>query len=66
MEKNEICVFGMRERSSNKCYFEIVPDRELSTFLKIIFKHVRPHSVVFSENWNSYSDMARIDFQVTS
>ena len=65
LKRKTVWVFGMRERDSNKCYFEIVPDRERTTLLSIIFKHVRPHSIMYSDSWSSYGDIARLEFQVT-
>ena len=64
LSRPQIWVFGMRERNSGKCYFEIVDDRERPTLLKIIYQHVRPESIIFSDNWSSYLDIARLNFQV--
>lgn len=51
----------MRERNSSRCYFEIVPNRERTTLLSIILRHVRPGSVIFSDNWSAYNDIGRLE-----
>lgn len=54
-------VFGIRERSTSKCYFEIVSSRDRASLLQIILKRVHPESIIFSDSWSAYNDIVRLD-----
>lgn len=60
--RDQVWVFGMRERHTSKCYFEIVADRERRTLLRIIMKHVNPGSIIYSDNWSAYNEIGRLNF----
>ena len=47
LKKQQIWVFGMRERGTKKCIFQIVPNRDAKTLIAIICKHIAPGSIVF-------------------
>ncbi|CAG8836264.1 10324_t:CDS:1, partial [Cetraspora pellucida] len=42
------------KNSQKKCYFEIVENRNTETLHKIIQKHIKKGSVVYSNSWPSY------------
>lgn len=51
----------MRERVSGKCYFEIVPTRDREQLLSIIYRRCRPGTIIFSDAWAAYNDIALLD-----
>lgn len=61
MPSNEKWVFGMIEGnlSSNKLIVKVVDDRTASTLLSIIREHVRPLSVIVSDQWAAYNQIER-------
>lgn len=59
LKRKQVWVFGMRERGTNKCLFFVVENREASTLIPIIFKHVKEGSIVMSDCWRSYSEISK-------
>jgi hypothetical protein len=47
-------VFGLRERKSGRCFFEIVANRDREHLLPIIYKHCKP-------KWSAYNDIALLN-----
>ena len=47
-------VFGGIEQDSNKMFAVTVKDRKRRTLWPIIFKYVRPGSVIYTDKWRSY------------
>lgn len=54
-------MFGMSERESGKCFFQIVESRDRENLLPIIYKHCQKDTVIFSDKWSSYNDIARLN-----
>ena len=49
-------MFGGIERSDNdfKFFVEIVPDRKEDTLLDVINRHIKPNTIIMSDEWRSY------------
>lgn len=54
-------MFGLRERKSGRCFFEIVANRDREHLLPIIYKHCKPETVIFSDKWSAYNDIALLN-----
>lgn len=61
MKKKQIWVFGMRERATGRCFFEIVSSRDRKDLLTIIYSHCLPDTVIFSDKWKAYNDIDKLD-----
>ena len=48
-------VFGGVERESGKCFLVPVMDRTAVTLMDLIFKWIKPGSIIISDCWKSYS-----------
>ena len=46
--------------STSQVYFEVVPDRTAKTLLAIIYEHVLPGSIVYSDKWSAYSKISKL------
>ena len=57
----QVWVFGLYERDSKRILFIVVPKRDASTLLNLIYQHVAPNSVIFSDCWASYARIRRLD-----
>jgi transposase-like protein len=55
----QLWVFGMRERGTNFGIFTIVENREATTLLPVIKKHVYPGSIIISDCWKAYSKISQ-------
>jgi hypothetical protein len=53
----------MRERNTNLCIFYIVEDRTAEQLLPIIQKHVNPGSLVMSDMWKAYNNVASLNVE---
>lgn len=47
-------VFGGTERITGECFLVEVEHRDATTLLPLIQQHIRPGSVVFSDEWAAY------------
>jgi transposase-like protein len=57
-----ICwVFGGIDRTTKKCFLELVKDRKAGTLLPIIRKWIKPGSNIISDGWQGYNDIAHIE-----
>jgi transposase-like protein len=54
-------VFGGIERSTRKCFLEVVPNRNAQTLLPIIRKWISNGTHIISDGWQSYTDIPLID-----
>ena len=50
-------VFGGIERGSGECFLVEVEKRDAATLLPLISQHVRPGSIVLSDEWSSYNQL---------
>jgi hypothetical protein len=62
LKKQQIWVFGLRERGTNKCIFRVVEDRTAPVLLDIIVKHVQPGTTIISDCWKSYNSINKKGF----
>ena len=46
-------VFGGIERGREECFLVEVEKRDVATLLLLVSQHVRPGSIVLSDEWNS-------------
>ena len=53
----DLWVLGMIERSTKKCFFKVVNDREKETLTRIIKEHVRKGSTIYTDSWRGYQDL---------
>ena len=51
-------VFGGMERGGGDCFLVEVAQRNAATLLPIIAQHVRPGTVVYSDEWAAYNTLA--------
>lgn len=61
--RRQVWVFGLRERHTGRCFFEIVSSRNREKLLPIIYRHCLPESVIFSDKWKAYNDIGELDAQ---
>jgi hypothetical protein len=54
-------VVGLVERGSGKCWLEIVHSRDASTLEGIILRHVLPGSVIVTDAWLGYVNVATLN-----
>jgi transposase len=47
-------VFGLYQRNGHVAIFP-VPDRKTDTLLSLVFKHTRPGSLYYSDDWHAYT-----------
>jgi transposase-like protein len=63
----QVWTFGLVQRkdsqSNGKCYFEVVPNREATTLLAIIYEKVASGSTIYSDCWSSYEKISKLGFQ---
>lgn len=57
LKRDLVWVFGMKERFSDKVYFQIVQNRTKEVLLDIIDKHVEDESLIYSDEWRSYRNI---------
>ena len=50
-------VFGGMERTTGECFLVEVEHRDTATLLPIIQQHIRPGSIVYSDEWSSYQSL---------
>ncbi|CAF0747971.1 unnamed protein product [Brachionus calyciflorus] len=60
LRKKKVWVFGLIERLSGRCYLQVVPNRKAETLLAIIYDHVLPGSIVYSDKWSSYNKISEL------
>lgn len=48
-------VFGGTERTTGECFLVEVEHRDTATLLPLIQHHIRPGSIVYSDEWKAYS-----------
>ncbi|CAG8545292.1 5471_t:CDS:2 [Racocetra fulgida] len=53
-------VVELTERKTNKCYFEVVKDRNANTLTRIIRKHVISSTKIYSDNWHGYQNLEKL------
>ncbi|RMZ93697.1 ISXO2-like domain-containing [Brachionus plicatilis] len=66
LKRAQVWVFGLVERNDHdsKCFMIIVPDREATTLLNIIYSKCMPGSIIYSDCWSSYSKINKLkDFK---
>ena len=58
--KKEVWVFGMVDTSFKpvRGYMEIVDRRDAATLIPIIERHVAPGSIIYSDQWRAYAQLA--------
>lgn len=62
--KNEIWVFGIADTSFTPCkvFLQVVPNRTANTLLPLIHQHCRPGSIIYSDMWRAYNELANSKF----
>ena len=60
--REEVWVFGMVDTSTSPShgYLEVVDKRDAATLLPIIQAHVRPGTIIWSDQWRAYSNVATL------
>ncbi|CAF1136327.1 unnamed protein product, partial [Brachionus calyciflorus] len=61
LSRKQIWVFGMYQRSNKKCLFYVVPKRDAVNLLNLIYKHIAPNSVIYSDCWKSYNRIKKLN-----
>ena len=51
-------VFGGTERGTGECFLVEVQQRDAATLLPITSTYIRPGSIVYSDEWRAYSQLA--------
>ena len=59
--RQERWVFGLCDTSFDPAlgYMELVPDRRAGTLLPIIQAHVKPGTIIASDEWRAYSNVGQ-------
>ncbi|CAF0981621.1 unnamed protein product, partial [Brachionus calyciflorus] len=60
LKRPQVWMFGMIDRTDDRVYIEIEPDRSAFTLLAIIYDHVLPGTTIFSDSWSSYAKITEI------
>ena len=58
-------MFGAIERGPRKCFFFVVKNRKKETLLSLIYDHIAPGSIVYSDMWKAYNDISKLDRNCT-
>jgi len=53
-------VFGIMERLTGECFLVEVEHRDAATLLPLIQQYIRPGSVVYSDEWSAYNQLATV------
>eukprot|EP00731_Ephydatia_muelleri_P027606 Em0019g479a len=53
-------VFGGMERLTGECFLVEVEHRDAATLLPLIQQYIRPGSVVYSDEWSAYNQLATV------
>lgn len=57
-------MFGLAQRietnGRQKCYMQLVPDREATTLLGIIYERCEKGSIIYSDCWSSYNKISKL------
>jgi transposase-like protein len=61
LKRKQLWVFGMKQRSNKKSILLVVRARNAATLLKIIYKHCKPGSVIYSDLWKAYKHISKFD-----
>jgi hypothetical protein len=60
---HDFWIFGGIERTNQKkCFFVIVNDRNKQTLRKLIKKHIRPRSIIYSDSWKAYHGLDELNY----
>ena len=54
---HKVWIFGMIERSTNRLILYPVDHRDEETLIKLIQRHVKPGSRIFSDGWSAYASL---------
>jgi len=54
-------VVGIIEQATGRCWLEIVARRDAATLERIITAHVLPGSIIVTDAWGGYSNVATIN-----
>ena len=55
-----VWVFGGMERLTGECFLVEVEHRDAATLLPLIQQYIRPGSVVYSDEWSAYNQLATV------
>lgn len=61
LRRPAVWVFGIYERATTHCVFCIVPSRDATTLLNVIYKHVLPGTTIYSDCWSAYRRIQKLD-----
>jgi hypothetical protein len=65
LSAKQLWVFGMTERGANGgtglTYMETVRTRDARKLLRIIYKHCRPGTIIYSDLWKAYKNIPKLD-----
>ncbi|CAF0934340.1 unnamed protein product [Brachionus calyciflorus] len=60
LRKKQVWVFGLIERNTKKCYVQVVKDRTAQTLLSVIYEHVLPGTIIYSDQWSAYNKISML------
>ena len=60
---HKLRIFGIVERSSNLLVLYPVDNRDAATLIPIIQKHVRPGTIIYSDNWVAYFNLNNLGYE---
>ena len=52
---------GIVERATGRCWLEVVARRDAATLERIITAHVLPGSIIVTDTWGGYNNVANIN-----
>lgn len=59
LASEQIWVFGIFERGTNRCFLKVVENRDSETLFSIVNQVVHPESVIMGDQWRGYSLIKR-------
>ena len=55
-------VFGIYDRSRHIGYIQLIDNRDAATLIPIIQAHVQPGTMIYSDGWAAYNDLAQLGY----
>ena len=53
-------MFGDIERETKECFFVCVPNRKRKTLKHEILKHIKPDTIIYSDQWGPYARVSKL------
>jgi transposase-like protein len=61
LRSKQLWVFGLKQRSGGQNLLFLVKARNAETLLKIIYKHCKPETIIYSDMWKAYKHISKFN-----